>query len=461
MNVSFTLEETVLILRLDDPILRTNADCDDTCFHLTPSTFASFSILLMCEGMFGLESWCVLAPSRKEAVRLKVRYDLGQREQGEFGYAISGPKSFCVMNGSFDAFKRLYKLPVEAQDLNLAQLDRMLNKSRGLALLSPIEKLPQELMSSIYLHLRPAEYISLGLCSHSLWIRVVATIHHNRRSSSWANTPIFLTATSQLFALRQTVCNAKSEFRTLGKENHDRVGVTIRLENPQLFDVLKRAWNQNLVRDSASLTFSDLEPPYCQQLTRLLPSSKIPESLHVLMKSCLAPLERDVQGLWCLRDLTTNEYIRMELVQNHATSNHTIVSLAGSPWMTLDILLVWLISWQGGNDKTSKQVPGGNPKNQIKKIFTHGDSVGEHEIAQVRSYFTDMYFGRWAGHSLDVVKLARGKIGDGWTDVTDDIEDVSQRWFAAMYLEAHLMGNEDMHIEYWNQFAQDQMNKWA
>jgi hypothetical protein len=313
-------------------------------------------------------------------------------------------------------------------------------------------------MSSIYLYLQPAEYIALGLCSHSLWSQAVNGIHHVRCLFSWADTPIFLVGSGQLFALRQAIYDTKAGLKRPGKEKQDIVRETMGLQNSYMFDVLKEAWNQNLLRDHASLTLSDVEPPYCQELFRLLPLSGIPESLHGLIELCLVSEKLDGEGQWYLRDFTTNEYIRMERVQDHTISKHTTVSLAGNPWMTLDILLVWLITWQGGSDKISKEVPGGNPRDQIKEVSTNSSNISEPEIAQIRSYFTDMYFGRWAGHSLDVVKLVQTKMESDWSDITGDIEDVSQRWFAGIYLEAHLL-KEARHIEYWDRFVRDQMNK--
>jgi hypothetical protein len=413
----------------------------------------------MCEGMFGLEYWCISAPLRNERVILETSYDLScWLKQGEFGKTIGGLKGFCILNSSFGAFRLLYRPPAGLQNLALVQLDQALKKRNRLALPSPIEKLPPEMMNSIYLHLQPTDFIALGLCCQSLWIRAVNTLYHSRRSSSWVDTPIFVTSSRQLCALRQASHDHEPELQAPEKRNRDAVRETMVLQKPHLFDAMKQARNQNLLRDYASLTSSDFNPPHFQELVRLLPLSGISKSLHLLMKSCLFPEELGDEGQWCLRDFTTNEYIRMELVRDHTISEPSTISLTGSHWMTLDILLIWLITWQAGNDKTSEEVPRGNPRDQIKKIFTNGSTVTESDITQIRSYFTDMYFGRWAGHSLDVVQLVPSKMESGWTDITDEIQDVSQWWFAGICLEAFLL-KQTKYIEYWERFAKDQMNK--
>ncbi|KAL6916779.1 hypothetical protein FSST1_008274 [Fusarium sambucinum] len=414
----------------------------------------------MCEGMFGLECWFISAPLRNQRVGLGTSHDLScWLKQGEFGKSIGGLKGFCVLNSSFDAFHLLYRPSVDLQNLALVQLDQALKKRNRLAPFSPIEKLPLELMSSIYLYLQPTDHIALGLCSRSLWIRAVTTIHHSRRLSSWVDTPMFIGGSRQLLVLRQVIHDQEPELQSPQKGNRDAVRETMILQNPQLLDVLKYARNQSLLHDYASLTSSDLNPPYFRELVRLLPSTGISKSLHVLMESCLLPGEFDDKRQWYLRDFTTNEYIRMELVQDRTISEHDTISLTRNPWMTLDILLIWLITWQAGYDKPSKEVPRGNPRDQIKKIFTNGVSVTAYDIAQIRAYFTDMYYGRWAGHSLDVVQLVQSKMESGWTDITGEIQDVSQQWFVAIYLEAFLL-KETKYLEHWGRFARDQINKY-
>jgi hypothetical protein len=413
----------------------------------------------MCEGMFGLECWFISAPSRNQRVRLETSHDLScWLGQGQFGKSIGGLKGFCVLNSSFDAFHLLYRPPIDSQNLALVQLGKALKKHTRLASPSPIEKLPPELISSIYLHLQLADHIALGLCCRNLWIQTVTTIHHSRRLSSWVDTPMFLAGSRQLLALRQASHDQESVLRIPQNGNRDAVREMVILQNPHLFHALKQARNRNLLRDYASVTSSDFDPPYFQELTRILPSSGISKSLHLLMELCLPRGELDNEKQWYLRDFTTNEYIRMDLVQDCTISEHVTVSLTRNPWLTLDILLIWLITWQAGNDKASEQNFKGNPKDQIRKIFTNGFSVTSSDIAQIRSYFTDMYFGRWAGHSLDVVQLAQNKMESGWTDITREIQDVSQQWFVAIYLEAFLM-KETKYREYWGRFAKDQINK--
>ena len=118
---------------------------------------------------------------------------------------------------------------------------------------------------------------------------------------------------------------------------------------------------------------------------------------------------------------------------------------------------MWLINWQGGQD-IPKAVPAGKPSNMVKAVFNNGSRVNESEIAQMRTYFIDMYNGKWAGHCLDVVKHVPPQMEHGWTDITGEIEDSSQRWFAGIYLEAYLVNDAD-HKKYWDRFAREQMDK--
>jgi hypothetical protein len=47
----------------------------------------------------------------------------------------------------------------------------------------------------------------------------------------------------------------------------------------------------------------------------------------------------------------------------------------------------------------------------------------------------------------------------GWTDKTDEIEALSQHWFAAMYADADDFDEEVGYRKYWDRFAEDQVNK--
>ncbi|KAM0396918.1 hypothetical protein ACHAQC_004441 [Fusarium culmorum] len=403
----------------------------------------------MCEGIFGLEFWYISAPLRNERVELKCPgVDIG----GLQGFGVDGSKGFCVRNMSFGAFNLLHRPPA-------GLLDQALMKRNHLAPLSPIEKLPLELMSSIYLYLHPTDCIALGLCSQTLWIRAMAFIRHSRRSSTWVDTPIFIASGKQLLALREASHNNESELQDPQDGTQNVVHMLVEPHNPHLFNVLKQARNRNQLRDYASLNSSGMNPPYFQELVRLSPTSGISKGFHRLMEACLFPEESGGQGQWCLRDFTTNEYIRMEPVRDRSISEHPTISLTRNPWMTLDILLVWLITWEAGRNRSPENVPREILRDQITKIMSNrGASVTVSDVTQIRSYFTDMSSGRCAGHSLDFVQLVHNKMENGWTDITGEIQDASQRWFVAIYYDAVRLG-QTKYVEYWRRFAIGQMNK--
>ncbi|UZP38756.1 hypothetical protein NXS19_006572 [Fusarium pseudograminearum] len=149
----------------------------------------------------------------------------------------------------------------------------------------------------------------------------------------------------------------------------------------------------------------------------------------------------------------------MEPVRDPSISEHPTISLTRNPWMTLDILLIWLITWEAGRNRPPENIPREILRDQITKIMTNrGAIITASDVTQIRSYFTDMSSGRWAGHSLDVVQLVHSKMESGWTDITGEIQDASQRWFVAIFYDAVRLG-QTKYIEYWRRFAIGQMNK--
>lgn len=417
----------------------------------------------MCEGFLGVESWSmsILAPLRKEQVALEtndwLEIFLEQIEGGDA--AVSSPKLFCIANRSFDAFHRLHRPSINAQNEALVQLGQALKKPNRPDAESPLERLPSELIRNIYLYLEPDDVIALGLCSQNLWIRAVTTIHHDRRSYSWVDTPIFLTGFRET-TLPPAIYGLYHEIKNQSMEEHSVHCDMMDQRNPCMHHESKgswSAWRKSATRCYSFLTPSEFECPRREETIRLLSSSGIPENLHDLLKSCLALHDLDCEGQWYLRNLTTKQYIRMELVNDLTISELTTVSLTGNHWLTLDILLMWLINWQE-TDEPPKAVPTGRPSDMVKTVFNSGSRIGEYEIAHMHAYFMDMYNGRWAGHCLDVVKRVQSRMESGWTDITDEIQNSSQRWFAGIYMEAYLVNHAD-HKKHWDRFAQEQMGK--
>ncbi|KAI1071812.1 hypothetical protein LB507_005263 [Fusarium sp. FIESC RH6] len=416
----------------------------------------------MCEGYMGVESWSmsILAPLRKEQIPLETNDWLGLfLEQVAVGDAVSSPKLFCILNDSFDAFHRLYRPSIDVHNAALVQLEQALKQPNRPDAESRLERLPSELIRDIHLYLEPVDVIALGLCSQRLWIRAVTTIHHDRRSYSWIDTPIFLTGFRKT-TLPPAIYELYYQVKDQSMEEHNVDCDMMDPRNPCTHHESTgswSAWKQSAMHGYTSLPPPELEYHQRRRIPDLLSSSGIPESLHEPLKSCLAFHDLDDEGQWYLRSLTTKQYIRMELVKDQTISELTTVSLTGNRWLTLDILLMWLINWQE-SDELPKAGPTRKPSDLVKNVFNNGSRVIESEIAQMRGYFMEMYTGKWAGHCLDVVKHAQSTMESGWTDITGEIEESSQRWFAGIYLEVYLVNDRDQK-KYWDRFAKDQMEK--
>ena len=415
----------------------------------------------MCEGYMGVESWSmsILAPLRKEQIPLETNDWLGLfLEQVAVGDAVSSQKLFCILNDSFDAFHRLYRPSIDVHNAALVQLEQALKQPNRPDAESRLERLPSELIRDIHLYLEPVDVIALGLCSQRLWIRAVTTIHHDRRSCSWIDTPIFLTGFRKT-TLPPAIYELYYQVKDQSMEEHKVDCDMMDQQNPCTHHDSAgswSAWKQSAMHDYTPLPPPDLEYHQRRRIPDLLLSSGIPESLHEPLKSCLTFHDLDDEGQWYLRSLTTKQYIRMELVKDQSISELTTVSLTGNRWLTLDILLMWLINWQE-SDELPKAVPRRKPSDLVKNVFKNGSRVIESEVAQMRGYFMEMYTGKWAGHCLDVVKHVQPRL-EGWTDITGEIEESSQRWFAGIYLEVYLVNDRDQK-KYWDHFAKDQMEK--
>jgi hypothetical protein len=186
---------------------------------------------------------------------------------------------------------------------------------------------------------------------------------------------------------------------------------------------------------------------YREEFWKVVSSAGIPENLHEPMAACFQTLDVEHGSKWYLRNLTQKEYIRMELITT--TDDEITVALAGKHWLTLDILLMWLISW---NEKSSStiftwdQCEQGEAYNDIQDTDL---TAPDGERGRIEKVFRWMRAGKWAAHALDVVNE---EMSDGWFDRTDTINRLSDNWLKAIYGQALARKRDKAVKEYWAEF---------
>jgi hypothetical protein len=310
-------------------------------------------------------------------------------------------------------------------------------------------------MRMIHLLLGPADLVALGLCSQSLWVEAVSSIDHIHRSwaneRSWAGTPIILTGT-YLTRLPQAIYDACPESEPDAPEE-PVAPVRGILDMPR-----PRRWNWDAISKYDTPLVFDYGL-HRREFLPQMPLSGIPGSIDEDLEYCLDRPGLDGIDQWYLRNFNTKEHVRMELVRDLTMSKEATVSLVGNRWLTLDILLVWLISWSVGTHEKPYATPQGKPSKWVKEIFTNKLHLSDDGAEQCTMPFENILIGKWAGHSFDVVDQITEEMKVGWTDKTDEIEALSQHWFAAMYADANDFDEEVGYRKYWDRFAEDQMNK--
>ncbi|EEU34695.1 uncharacterized protein NECHADRAFT_94847 [Fusarium vanettenii 77-13-4] len=130
---------------------------------------------------------------------------------------------------------------------------------------------------------------------------------------------------------------------------------------------------------------------------------------------------------WYLRNLTQKEYICMEAIVT--ADGEVTISFIETHWLTLDILLLWLISWRGkdGNDSWSWE-----QLRQFEGITDEGlgDIMIDPTYGPLDDDFWPIWAGNWAGHSLDVVA---DEVLEEWVDRSDMIRLLSGKVLRTLY----------------------------
>ncbi|KAI8664884.1 hypothetical protein LRP88_14605 [Fusarium phalaenopsidis] len=306
---------------------------------------------------------------------------------------------------------------------------------------SRLEILPPELIAAIFAFLDASDFISLGLCSQTLWTQAITWAQSGylrwRSAYSWAGTPM-ICAGSKLEVLPQSIYEMFPGTRPeVMPEDHEAGEGGPRTHNQP------RLWF-----DEATEQFEKRPIPYDdhhrEEFWKQIRSSGIPKKFHELMAASFPTFRVKPGTRWYLRNLTQKEYICMEAIVT--ADGEVTVSFLETHWLTLDILLLWLISWRGNGDTDTwsweqlKQFEGVTDEGL-------GDIMIDPTYGPLDDDFWPIWAGNWAGHSLDVVD---DEVLDGWVDRSNMVNLLLGKVLRTLYgLAMAEVGGEES--EYWAQ----------
>lgn len=285
--------------------------------------------------------------------------------------------------GSWGAFDLLTKLP-EARSDTIFLND--LNKSQ--ATQSSLEKLPTELLRSVFENIEDFSdfALQLGVCSKTMWNRVIGYILDDRRShmGGWAGTKILCAAeTIDDFheSLQSEACVGTAGAKDWFKLATDHFQAPRSGENwHELFDPYVEALEEGELSD-------DWDQAERSKLWFWSCASVLKPRAEAVLHELREPLRCKT---WMLRNLTEKSYVRLQLIRDTKRCVHRshtyVVHVDGAPQISLDKLLVRRICWSG-RDEQREGLKGG-----------------------------------WAGHRFDVVESRLMEPEhEGWMDVTGRI----------------------------------------
>ncbi|KAJ4019614.1 hypothetical protein NW766_003356 [Fusarium irregulare] len=348
----------------------------------------------------GFEWWTLMAPKKRQ-----------HRPIPRFHDKVFSPPHLCIWNIKFDAFKLLCNSPDAISIGVTAPQVTPRGQSR-------IERFPAELLTAIFSFLDPDDLVAFGLCSQTLWGHAIQCTkkgyHRWKNTYSLAGTPIMYVG-SHLKILPEFVYD---EYPDLIPEE------TLRkiCKSGRMVTRTTAAFNK------AVLEFDQTPLPndeaYIQSFAKHIVNANIPASLHESMETSFPTFGIKKGSKWLLRNLTNNEFIRMEAV------NTTTVAHVGHSWLTLDTLLYWLICWRG--DGHEQNMDWANLENFIGATNWLRDGTWGGALYQsAYSAFWPMWSGNWAGHSLEVV-TDRG-LEQGWVDRTPAFDRLAPKLLLTMY----------------------------
>ncbi|KAF9773098.1 hypothetical protein IL306_009141 [Fusarium sp. DS 682] len=383
--------------------------------------------------------WRFVAPGKKQQMSMPV---LASKDFGR------NPKAFCNNHLSFDAFKFLCNsmeaIKIDSNEgTGLPSSRAPLQQSHGDVCL---EMLPAELLGEIFAILNAEDFMALGLCSQTLWTHAITWAKSGyfwwRNEYSWVDTPIMCVC-DKLKVLPPALYNKIPE---LWPEE------TIEPGRPGRHDThtksRAKAWLDKSRGKYDKISFP-YDSSYPEVFSKLIGSAGIPESRHVTMKACLPVFGIETGSKWYLRNLTDDEYIRMEAIVT--SDEEATIALPGRRWLTLDILLLWLISWRGDGKQDAwewediEDFEGFTDQNL-------SDTWHDPTYGPVNEHFWPLFAGPWACHNLDVV--TERELDAGWTDRTKSIETLAPK-ILRLFL-GYSMAGHKQNEEYWEEaFRQD------
>ncbi|CAF3598166.1 unnamed protein product [Fusarium graminearum] len=361
----------------------------------------------------GFQWWALLAPKKTDQTAKPYFRVQSSRMK---------PSYFCTEYRSFDAFK-LFCNSLDGIKIQSSS-STMPHKLRGQ---SRLERLTPEILGLIFEVSEPDGFIALSLCSQSLWALAINWAQNGylrwRNAFSLAGTPVIY-ASSYLKTLPQYLYDMYPKFVT--EETEEEVAAP-RLYGQGRTVTQSTAWFNDIVLQShlAPVPYDGL---YVQSFEKIISKANIPFHLHKNMRSSLPIMTIEKGSKWLLRNLTNNEYIRMESVMT--TEGEVTVSHVGNSWLTLDMLLFCLICWRGDGRQNTwswEQLEGyvGMTEEGID------DTLHDPTYGPLDDKFWPIWAGNWVGHSLEVV--TDRELDSSWVDRTNSIETLAPKMLLTMY----------------------------
>ncbi|KAI8716153.1 hypothetical protein NCS52_00908300 [Fusarium sp. LHS14.1] len=384
-----------------------------------------------CPDTTDIERWMLVAPSKQQRMTLSTNH---------YNFGPIKPSYFCTYYLTFDAFKLLCNSPNSVLVASNDAVSRELSQTTPQRAMvhSRLETLPPELIAAIFPFHETRGFISLGLCSQTLWTQAItwAQSGYIRWNSaySWAGTPM-ICAGSRLEVFPHSISEIFPRARPEVVPQGHAAG-----EGPRTC-TQPRLWFDEATEkfEKSPIPYDD---DYREEFWKQIRSSGIPIRFYEPMAASFPTFTIRPGTKWYLRNLTQKEYIRMEAIVT--ADGEVTISFLETHWLTLDILLLWLISWRGkfGNDTWSWE---------HLRLFQGITDEGLGDIMIDPTYgpldhdFWLIWAGNWAGHSLDVVA---DEVLEGWVDQSDMIKLLSGKVLRTLYglAMAEVGGAES---EYW------------
>ena len=338
-----------------------------------PRCHTTFSSFLDIPG-----SWCVLAPLLEQKEQTQTK------DINHYLYTVE----------SFGVFNKLASLRIpESRYSQLSVLKHL--GSANINKPSVLESLPNELFDQILCDttLGPQDIVNFGVCSKRIWARVLHHIQNTTPIAPWANTPL-ICPSSRISDFPP----AMYEFFPQVKVQQDAFD---RDTTGQAFFPPVSRWVERAFETFANVQDANIQRQcWLEAISSPLITYSMPPQVHLALRSTLedalrleVPLPREK---WALRNLTTNEYVRLEVV--HAKDIIAYVETA-TPWLPLDIaLLIQIIWYSPGTVNSPRFIP----------------SLGAYKR------------GVWAAHRFDVVRIVEVNPEGAWKDATESV--VKQAW---------------------------------